>query len=416
MKSRTMFFIITIITAVLLYVSINGFFEIKGANQMRLGLDIRGGVDTTLEPKDLGRPPTNEELDAVKLTIIKRLDDKNITNYDVTTDDKNGKIHVRFPWKSDAVDFDPQKAVLELCEPAKLTFKELNGRVVIDSSHIETSSTAINPQDNKPCVNLILTRQGARLYDEATGRLIGKDLYIYMDDTLISSFVIQCRIPDGRACIPKLNSMSDATELSSKINSGYLPFALSAKNCHIINPILGSDALSVMVLAGQIAFALVCLFMLCYYRVPGLVACIALTLQLSIQLLALSIPQIALTLPGICGIILSIGIGVDANVIVSERIKKELSAGNPWRFAIDEGFRKSFSSVFNSNIAGIILSIVLILFGTRSIFSFGYTLLIGIIMNFVAGFAASNLMLRSLIEFKCLRKQRSFGAKEVEKE
>jgi protein-export membrane protein SecD len=166
-----------------------------------------------------------------------------------------------------------------------------------------------------------------------------------------------------------------------------------------------------MVLAGKIAFAMVCLFMLFYYRLPGLVACIALTLQVVGQLLALSIPQFTLTLPGIAGVILSIGMGVDANVIISERIKEEISIGKTLSRAIDSGFERAFSSVFDGNITVIIVAIILIIFGSGSMLSFGYTLICGVIMNFVAGVTASRLMIRSLSNFGGLRKPQYFGAR-----
>lgn len=168
-----------------------------------------------------------------------------------------------------------------------------------------------------------------------------------------------------------------------------------------------------MILAGKIAFVVVCLFMLLYYRLPGLVACIALLLQVTGQLLALSVPQFTLTLPGIAGVILSIGMGVDANVIVSERIKEEINSGKSLRRAVDLGFERAFSSVFDGNITVIIVAIILIIFGSGAMLSFGYTLLCGVIMNFVAGVTASRLMIRSLSEFESLRKPQLFGARRV---
>jgi protein-export membrane protein SecD len=165
-----------------------------------------------------------------------------------------------------------------------------------------------------------------------------------------------------------------------------------------------------MMLAGKIAFALVCLFMLAYYRLPGLVACIALSLQVIGQLLALSIPQYTLTLPGIAGVILSIGMGVDANVIVSERIKEELAAGKTLQAAISAGFHRAFSSVADGNVTVIIVAVMLLLVGSGSMLSFGYTLLCGVIMNFLCGVTASRLMIQSLAEYKFLRKAPSSTA------
>jgi protein-export membrane protein SecD len=236
-----------------------------------------------------------------------------------------------------------------------------------------------------------------------------------MDDTEISTAIVESQIIGGHASITKMGSMEAAALLANRINSGSLPFSLVANNCNIISPTLGSNALGVMVQAGKAALALVCLFMLSYYRLPGLVACIALLLQVSGQLLALSIPQFTLTLAGIAGLILSIGMGVDANVIISERIKEEINSGKTLRAAIDAGFNKAFSSVFDGNITVVIVAFILIKFGSGSLLSFGYTLVTGVIMNFIAGVTASRLMIWSLSMFDSLRRPQFFGARRIVK-
>jgi protein-export SecD/SecF family membrane protein len=419
-KKKSVFFILTAATALLLLLAVFGLklgdFQIKGADLMRFGIDIRGGVEATYEPKDLDRQPTDDELEAAKSIIETRMDSKNITDRIVTIDKTNGVIIVQFPWKSDETDFDPQKAVSELGETAKLTFRDPDGNVVLDGTDVSksyaevdmSSSTVIQGQ---PLVILELTNDGSAKFAEATAALKGQRISIYMDETLLSSPTVKDTISNGRASITGISSMDEAKDLADKINSGSLPFSLVANNCLILSPKLGSNALGVMVRAGEVAFALVCLFMLLYYRLPGLVACITLMLQVSGQLLALSVPQFSLTLPGIAGIILSIGMGVDANVIISERIREELRAGRTLRKAIDQGFRRAFSAVFDGNITTIIVSIVLIIFGSGTMLSFGYTLLCGCLMNFVSGVIVSRLMIRSLSEFQGLRKPGFFGVK-----
>ena len=417
MKSKATFFIVALITFGLFALALLGFkagnFEVKGANQMRFGIDIRGGVDATFEPKDLDRLPTEAELESARAIIETRMDASNITDRDVTIDKTRGTILVRFPWKSDEADFDPQKAVTELGETAKLTFRDPDGNIVIEGTDVVSSAAKVMENSSAPVVELVLSSEGAKKFSEATGRLIGQPIAIYMDEVLISAPRVDSQISGGEAIITNLESGEEAISLATKINSGALPFSLTVKNCSIISPELGADALSVMVMASLVAFAAVCLFMLLYYRLPGLVACIALLLQISGQLLSLSVPQFTLTLPGIAGVILSIGMGVDANVIVSERIKEELSAGKQLRQAINAGFHKAFSSVFDGNITVIIVAIVLIILGSGSMLSFGYTLLTGVIMNFVAGITASRLMIRSLSMYKPLRKPGFFGVRKA---
>jgi len=414
-KSKATFFIVALITlglfAVALFGVKTGSFEIKGSGQMRFGIDIRGGVDATFEPKDLGRMPTEDELETARTIIETRMDAANITDRDVTIDKVGGKILVRFPWKSDEADFDPQRAVNELGETAKLTFRDPGGNIVMEGTDVVKS--VAETEKGSPVVALELSGEGAQKFADATGRLVGQEISIYMDEREISSPEVQEKITGGRAVINNLESAEAAKDLASKINSGALPFSLTVKNCSIISPSLGSNALHVMVMAGVVAFAAVCLFMLFYYRLPGVVACIALLLQISGQLLSLSVPQFALTLPGIAGVILSVGMGVDANVIVSERIKEELKAGRPLRPAIDAGFHKAFSSVFDGNITVIIVAVILILLGSGSMLSFGYTLLTGVIMNFVAGITASRLMIRSLSMYKPLAKPGWFGVRKA---
>ncbi|HWQ74328.1 MAG TPA: protein translocase subunit SecD [Syntrophomonas sp.] len=417
MNKKSVFFIVVIVTAALFCLSISGLklgnFEIKGADQMRYGIDIRGGVEATYQPRDLDRTPTDSELEAARAIIETRMDAKNITDRDVTIDKQAGKILVRFPWKSDETNFNPQKAVTEIGATAQLSFRDPEGKIILQGTDVIKSKAQLNQNGSDPVVALELSRQGAEKFAAATSRLVGQNIYIYMDDTLVSQAVVQMPITGGHAQISNLKSLESAADLANKINSGSLPFSLVVKNCNIISPTLGSNALDVMVTAGKVAFALVCLFMLVYYRLPGLVACIALVLQLTGQLLALSIPQFTLTLPGIAGLILSVGMGVDANIIVSERIKEELNTGKSLLGAIETGFTRAFSSVFDGNLTVIIVAIILIALSSGSMLSFGYTLLCGVIMNFVAGITASRLMIRSLSNFKPLRRPQWFGAKEA---
>lgn len=407
-----MFFIVVLICAVLLYITLFGLHigsvDIKGADQMRYGIDIRGGVEATYRPKDLDRKPSSEELDSAKSIIETRMDAQNITDREITVDNTNGCIIVRFPWKSDEADFDAQQAVSELGETALLTFRDPNGAIILEGTDVAKSYAMLNQETGGYVVALELSSEGAKAFSEATGRLVGKPIAIYMDETLISAPTVSQQITNGSAIIDKQKDMAEAKALADKISSGSLPFSLEASDAQIISPTLGQGALSIMVLAGEVAFALVCLFMLFYYRLPGFVACIALLLQVVGQLLALSIPQFTLTLPGIAGVILSIGMGVDANVIVSERIKEELRSGKTLSSAIDAGFHRAFSSVFDGNVTVIIVSVVLIIFGSGSMLSFGYTLLCGVLMNFIAGVGASRLMIKSLNEFKIFKNPRLY--------
>lgn len=419
-KSKATFWIVFAITIALLFVAIYGIhigsFNLKGANEMRFGIDIRGGVAATYTPKDLDGTPTAEQLAKAKTIIETRMDAQNITDREVTVDDAHGSVIVRFPWKSDDTNFDPQAAIKELGETALLTFKDPDGNVVLEGADVKKSYASTSQSDGSFVVNLELTTDGATKFSDATGRLVGKAISIYMDETEISSPTVETQITDGNAIITGQKSLKEAKALAEKINAGSLPFAMEANDAQIISPTLGRNALKVMEEAGLLAFLLVCIFMLLYYRLPGFVACIALVLQVVGQLLALSLPQFTLTLPGIAGVILSMGMGVDANVIIAERIKEELNAGKTLRSAISLGFDRAFSAVFDGNITTLIVAVVLIALGSGSLLSFGYTLLTGVLMNFVSGVTASRLMTSSLSEYKALQKPWFYGARRLKAE
>ena len=406
--------LIIISIALISFFGINaGPIQIKGMQNIRFGIDIRGGVEAIFEPKDLDRLPTDTELESARIIMESRLDAQNILDREITIDKNNGQILIRFPWKSGEIDFNPQKAIAELGETARLTFRDPDGNILVEGKDVKESIVQMDSQTNQPVVTLAFNNEGAKLFADATEKLVGQRLSIYMDETLLSSPNVNEKISGGEAIISNMNSIEEAKNLSEKINSGALPFSLVTKNHSTITPTLGGGALDVMIKAGIIAFLFVCLFMLIYYRILGVVACFALLLQMSVQLLALSIPQITLTLPGIAGIILSIGMGVDANVIISERIKEEIRGGKSLGSSIDTGYHKAFSAVFDGNITCIATSIILMIFGTGSMLSFAYTLMIGCILNFISGVTASRIMTKSLSKNDMFRKKSLYGVKEA---
>ncbi len=406
------FFIVLAIALVMTYTALYGInitwwgaleVKIAGAPDIRFGIDIRGGVDAVFEPADLDRAPTAEELDAARSVIETRLDQQNILDREVTVDKQNGYIIVRFPWKADETEFDPESAIAELGETAMLTFRDEEGNILLEGSHVKNSTVQMDSRYGKYVVALEFDEEGTKLFSEATERLVGEVINIYMDDTLIQSAVVREHISTGEAMIDGMSGLEEAKALSDKINAGALPFSMVTKNHSTISPTLGSGALDIMVMAGGIAFIIICILLIIYYRLPGFVACISLLIQISGQLLAIAIPQITLTLTGIAGIILSIGMGVDANIIISERISEEIKAGKTLGAAISAGFKNAFSSVFDGNITVLIVAVALWRFGSGSVLSFAYSLFTGIIFNFVAGVTASRLMIRSLSQYEFLR-------------
>ncbi|MCX7714165.1 MAG: protein translocase subunit SecD [Clostridia bacterium] len=414
-KFKPVFFIVALIIVGIAYTAFFGikssFINIKSAKEMRYGIDIRGGVEAVYAPKDLDRNPTSDELESARQIIETRLDTKNILDREVTVDQQNGTILVRFPWKSDEADFNPQTAIAELGETARLTFRDPDGNVIVEGKNVKKSTTVYDSTSQESVVHLEFDDEGKKAFSDATGRLINQRIGIYMDETLISNPTVKTQITEGQASITGLESTEAAKALADKISSGALPFSLESKNHSIISPSLGSGALKVMVNAGTMAFILVCIFMLLYYRLPGFVACIALILHVAGQLLALSVPQFTLTLPGITAVILSIGMGVDANIITAERIKEELKNGKTLKGAIDSGYHKAFTAVFDGNITVLIVAVMLMIFGSGTMLSFGYSLITGVILNFVASVLASRLMTKSLSQFDIFKNPILYGAR-----
>ncbi len=406
MKKKITFFIVLLITICMVLVAVFGFkpLDLLGAPDMRYGIDIRGGVDAAFQPAGDNINPTKAQLEAAREIIEVRLDQKNIMDRDVTIDAENGYVIVRFPWKADETDFDPETAIAELGETAMLTFQDSDGNIMIDGSNVVSAKPVLDQSVNQYVVSLVFNEEGTKQLSTATKKLLNKPMAIYMDDTKITEPTVNSRITTGEAQITGMANYEEAKELADKINSGALPFSLESKNYSTISPTLGKGALNIMLQAGAIAYILICALLIFYYRVPGFVACIALTMQIAGQILALSIPQMTLTLNGIAGIILSIGMGVDANVISSERISEEIKSGKSVASAISSGFSNSFASIFDGNITVLIVAFVLMIFGSGSLLSFAYSLFTGIVFNFVAGVAASRLMIFSLSSFKFLNK------------
>lgn len=449
---RSTFFIVAILIVAFTYLSFAGVSTyygdnkkviVKGVNDIRWGIDIQGGVEAVFTPDISKDKITSKDMKKAEDIIKRRLTDQKITDSEINRDDMNKQIIVRFPWQNDEEDFDPEAAVEELGQMAVLTFNEggssSKGTQVLEGSKdIESASLTVENGENK--VALQLTSHGKSAFADATRRLQGQQISIWLDDNCLSAPTVNSVITDGRAVIEGDFTAESATDLANTINAGSLPFALSVDNSklQIIAPTLGQSSLNVMLIAGIAAYIIIVLMMILLYRVPGIVATFAITCQIAGIFAFISgffpfFSSFTLTIPGLAGIILSIGMGVDANVINAERVKDELYSGRTIDGAIKTGFKRGFGAIIDGNVTVVIVSVILMgAFGppdsiwskiltpvmfmfsssiTGSIYSFGYTLLIGAIFNLVIGVALSKVMVSSLSSFKCLRKPWFFGGK-----
>lgn len=460
---KPVFFVVLLLIVALVVTSLfgvygqNGDFKvtyIKGAGDIRWGIDIRGGVEATFSPAD-GVEATTEQLNAAKEIIETRMVSNSITDYEIYTDPTNNRIIVRFPWRSDEENFDPEEAINELAATAQLTFREGNEyesteygedgnivyrtpsgttaeNVILEGSDI-VSATPQMTQDESTgeyqyVVALQLSEDGTEKFAEATSEMVGSTISIWMDDVMLSAPTVQEAITNGECSITGDFTSEEATQLANQIQAGALPFALQVSSYSSMPPTLGSQALDAMLLAGIIAFVVISVLMIVIFRLPGVVAVISLAGQVGLCFAAISgyfpfLNSYTTTLPGLAGIVLSIGMGVDANVISASRIREELRNGKTLDGALKLGFSESFWAIFDGNITTLIVAVMLmgvfgpsnilsIIFGestTGAIFSFGFTLLVGIIGNFIMGMTATRLMTLSLAGFKGLHKKWLFG-------
>ena len=414
---------------------------VKGASDIRFGIDIRGGVDVTFMPAD-DVEATDAQMTAAKTVIEDRLVGLGITDYESYVDNNKNRIIVRFPWKNDEADFNPQTAIDEIGTTAKMVFRKgssATGEEILSGDDVASASAAYNETEGW-VVQLKFNSAGASAFATATTELAANNgtISIWLDDNNISTATVNGAITGGEAIIKGNFDQDSASTLANQINSGSLPFALSAESYSTISPSLGAKSLDVMVQAGIIAFILVAILMIVRYRLPGTIAVISLMGQAAATLAVVSgyftvFPGSTLTLPGIAGIILGIGMGVDANVITAERIKEELSKNKTLEGAVNSGFKMGLTPIIDGNVTIVIVAAILMgAFGPTdgfwakvfnpifywfgpstagTIYSFGFTLLTSVLLNFVFGVWATRVMIRGAVHFKPLRKAWLFGGK-----
>ena len=471
---KPVFFVVFILILALTYTAFFGIENyrgdtreiiFKGAQDIRWGIDIQGGVEAVFSPDKDEVEISADDMDAAKSIVESRLVNNNITDYEVYTDSNTNQIIVRFPWKAGESDFDAGATVNELGASAVLVFRKgeeqtgeeiLRGAADVEEAYPDVISS--DGETSQPIVKLKFTDAGRSKFSKATAEAAssGEKISIWLSTTsatekdengdplvseeLLSAPSVNQAINEKECYIEGSFTADQSKELAERINSGKLPFALTVDDSklQIISPTLGADALRVMVLAGSIAFGLVCLLMIFRYRLNGFVAAIALLGQLAGSIACISgffasTNSFTLTIPGIAGIILSVGVGVDCNVIAAERIRDEFAKGKTIDGAIDSGFKNSLSAIIDGNVTIVIVSLVLMgafgspdgilakilspimsIFGTAitgSIYSFGYTLLVGTIFNLIMGVLASKLMLKSISQLKIFRKPGLYGGK-----
>ena len=352
-----------------------------------LGLDLRGGVYTVYQAEDDGSADFDTKMNSTVNILTSRLTRQGFTEATVTRQG-NDRIRVEIPNVT-----DPNEILRIIGSPAQLYFKDEDGNVIIEGAMVKNAQAAYD-ENNRPCVSFELNDEGAKLFAEGTAANLGKTISIELDGEVISAPSVNSVISGGQGQITSTTFTADSAKtLANLILSGALPLNLSQLEVSAISATLGDTALDRALMAGIIGVALVMLFMLVRYRLCGLVADIALTIYIMIVVLLLALTGAQLTLPGVAGIILGIGMAVDANVVIFERIREELAVGRPLPSSVKKGFSNALSAIIDANITTIIAAVVLYAFGTGSIRGFALTLGISVATSmFTAVFVTHKLL------------------------
>ena len=357
-----------------------GIYDIgKIGDHVHYGLDLTGGVNVVLQAEatdDSGI--TSEKMDSTVAAIKKRVDSMGVSEAQVSKQGED-RIRVSIPSVQDqqqALDMIGKTAQLEFVGPDGEVI--LTGKDVVDSKAVQQKSSS---GLEEAVVTLKFNEEGTQLFADATQKYLNQQISIKLDEEVISSPKVNVAITNGEAVIEGMADMEEAGNLAELIRGGALPVKLSPIEVTTIGPTLGQDSLNQSLIAGAIGIAAVLLFMLVMYRGLGFIADLALIIYIMLDLILMVFANVTLTLPGIAGIILSVGMAVDANVIIFERIKDESRSGKSINAAIDAGFKRAMGTIIDSNVTTLIAGFVLFFMGSGSVQGFAVTLILGIIVS-----------------------------------
>lgn len=360
------------------------------AKNIKTGLDLAGGVSITYQAKE--ENPSSEDMSDTIYKLQKRVE--GYSEEAQVYQEGSNRINIEIPGVSDA------NAILEeLGKPGSLEFTDAEGNTVLDGTDVDTAEGGITQDDtgnNQYVVSLQLTKEGTQKFAEATEENLGKQIAIVYDGETISAPTVQSVISDGKAQITGMSSIEDARELASTIRIGSLSLELEEMRSNVVGAQLGQEAIKTSLIAAAIGMAIVMIFMIVVYLLPGVVAALSLLIYTGLMLVMLNAFDLTLTLPGIAGIVLSIGMAVDANVIIYARIQEEIAVGKSVRNAIKSGFQKALSAILDGNITTLIAAAVLGLLGSGSVKGFAMTLALGIVLSMFTALVISRLLINAL--------------------
>lgn len=390
-KSAVLFFVCVFLIGLLAYLGAMGAtigdYQIKSlGNTINRGLDLQGGISVLeeIQTSDKVKP---EDLDRTIELISLRVNKMGVSE---TTISKEGtkRIRIDIPGK-----FDTKEVIDSVGKTGKLRFVGPDNSEILTGADVKNAVANLD-QTSGYVVDLELTDAGTKKFADATSKFIGQKIAIYMDEDKINDPTVQSVITGGKAQITGLKDLQEAKKQAGIIKSGALPLPIKTAEVKVVGPTLGANAMPQSILAGEVGIGIVFLFMILYYRIPGLIADIALLLYIVLLLGVFSAIGATLTLSGIAGFLLTVGMAVDANVLIIERMKEELKSGKTPKAAIEAGFHRALSSILDSNITTIISGIVLYALGSGSVKGFALTLNIGVLLSMFTAITVTRFLTR----------------------
>ena len=373
----------------LICIGVFGYFGYDTMDDIKLGLDLAGGVSITYQAVE--ENPSSEEMSDTIYKLQQRVQNYS-TEAEVYQEGSN-RINIDIPGVSDA------NAILEeLGKPGSLIFVDESGNTILTGDQVASAKAAIQEKNGQKSyvVSLTFTEEGAKTFADATAKNIGKRIGIIYDGSMVSYPTVNSAITGGECYIDGMQDYDEAENLAATIRIGSLSLELEELRSNVVGAKLGQEAIATSLKAGAIGFGIVAIFMIAVYLVPGLASVLALCLYVALELVLLSAFEVTLTLPGIAGIILSIGMAVDANVIIFTRIKEEIGVGKTVKSAIKTGFSKALSAIIDGNVTTLIAAVVLFWRGSGTVKGFASTLALGIVLSMFTALFVTKAILSAL--------------------
>ena len=368
----------------------------KLASSIKQGLDLQGGTHIVLEAQDSGENKvTDDAVNRVIKIMERRINEMGLTEPIIQREGAN-RIIIELPGEK-----DPEAAIKTIGKTAELAFKNEQGETVLTGDDLKDAKEQIG-QGNHPVVSIEFNEAGAKKFSELTTANVGREIRILLDGEVLTSPVVNEPITGGKAVITGSKNLEEAKQLAILLRSGALPVKVHVLEVRTVGPSLGQDSKDKSVIAFGVGIGLIVLFLLALYRLSGFVATLALLIYVLILLFILGpfMLNATLTLPGIAGIILSMGVAVDANILIFERFKEEIYVGKTLRASIEAGFRRAFTTILDANVSVMITAVILIVLGSGTVKGFAITLALGVLVSMFTAITVSRNLLRMLMECK----------------